>query len=457
MQKPEQKTQNRVPVIDADRKPLAPCTPRRARILVKQGKAQGRHRNGIYHLTLNRTLPSQLIQTASIMVNPGSATTGIAVVHDGQEQSRTILLGMELHHRGQFIKQNMVKRSHHRKHRRGRLRHRKPRSNNRRRKPGWLPPSLKSRLLNTMTWIDRISSLIAIKDIHVETQQFDTQRLANPDIYGKEYHQGALYQTTLRAFVIHREDHRCIYCNRKPGRFTLDHIIPRSANGPTTPGNVVAACERCNKAKSNRPVEEYLSRRPKVLARVQTHLKRPMAAAAHLNTIIPRLLDELRKNKWTVTEHDAAQTAANRRLLGIPKSHFTDAAALGPITGVKSAPSHILAIRAVGRGQRQRAIVDKYGTPHGKPYRDYCRLTPQEQAQTPTPGHKGRAKRVQGISTNDLVEIRRRTGPHRGTAGIYRDRVRLLGTTPALTAKLAVTKLVARHHGYIITLVNTAI
>ena len=180
MQKPEQKTQNRVPVIDADRKPLAPCTPRRARILVKQGKAQGRHRNGIYHLVLNRTVPSQLIQTASIMVNPGSTTTGIAVIQDRNDQSRTVLLGIELHHRGKTIKSNMTKRAQHRQTRRGRLRHRKPRFNNRRRKPGWLPPSLLSRLLNTLTWIDRISSLVAIKDIHVETQQFDAQRTGQP-------------------------------------------------------------------------------------------------------------------------------------------------------------------------------------------------------------------------------------------------------------------------------------
>ena len=455
MQKPEQNTQNRVPVIDADRNPLAPCTPRRARILVKQGKAQGRHRNGIYHLVLNRAIPSQLIQTASITVNPGSTTTGVAVVQDRQDQSRTVLFGMELHHRGQTIKSNMTKRAQHRNSRRARLRHRKPRFSNRRRKPGWLPPSILSRLTNTLTWIDRISRLIAIKDIHVETQQFDTQRLADPAVHGREYQQGVLYQTTLRAYVIHREDHRCIYCNRKPKRFTLDHVIPRNSNSPTTPGNIVAACERCNKAKGNRPVEEYLKRRPKVLARVQTHLKRPMAAAAHLNAIIPRLLTELRRNNWDVAEHDAAQTAANRRLLGIPKSHFTDAAVLGPITGVRSAPSHILAIRAVGRGQRQRAIVDKYGTPRGRPYRDYCRLTPREQARTPTPGHKGRAKRLRGIGANDLVEIRHRTGAHRGTAGIYRDRVRLLETKPALTAKLANTKLIARHHGYAVTLAKT--
>ena len=454
MQKPEQNTQNRVPVIDADRKPLAPCTPRRARILVKQGKAQGRHRNGIYHLVLNHTVPSQLIQAASITVNPGS-TTGIAVIQDRNDQSRTVLLGIELHHRGQTIKRNMTKRAQHRNSRRGRLRHRKPRFSNRRRKPGWLPPSILSRLTNTLTWINRISKLIAINQIHVETQQFDTQRLADPAIHGREYQQGVLYQTTLRAYVIHREDHRCIYCNRKPKRFTLDHVIPRNSNGPTTPGNIVAACERCNKAKGNRPVEEYLKRRPKVLARVQTHLKRPMAAAAHLNAIIPRLLAELRGNNWEVAEHDAAQTAANRRLLDIPKSHFTDAAVLGPVTSIRNTPVQVMSIRAVGRGQRQRAIVDKYGTPRGRPYRDYCRLTPREKAQTLTPGHKGRAKRVRGIGTNDLVEMQHRTGTHRGTAGIYRDRVRLLESTPTLTAKLANTKLIARHHGYAVTLAKT--
>ena len=457
MQTPETKTQNRVPVIDATRQPLAPCTPRRARILVKQGKAQGRHRNGIYHLVLNRAVPQHLIQSASIMVNPGSATTGIAVVRDGQDQPRSVLFGIELHHRGQLISRNMVKRSQKRRTRRGRLRYRKPRFNNRRRKPGWMPPSLKSRLLNTLTWIDRLSGLIAIKEIHVETQQFDAQRLADPTVRGTDYQQGTLYQTTLRAYVIHREDHRCIYCNRKPGRFTLDHVIPRSVNGPNTPGNVVAACERCNKAKGDRPIEEYLRRRPKVLERVKTHLKKPMAAAAHLNAIIPRLLADLRDTGWTVAGHDAAQTAANRRTLDIPKSHFTDAAVLGPITSIRNMPGQILSVTATGRGQRQRAIVDRNGTPRGRPYRDYCRLTPQEQARIPTPGHKGRAKRVQDIGPNDLVEIQHSSGPHRGTAGIYRDRVRLLDTTPALTAKLASTRLIARHHGYLVTLTNTEV
>ena len=455
MQTPRTKTQNRVPVIDADRQPLAPCTPRRARILVKQGKAQGRHRNGIYHLVLHRAVPKHLIQSASITINPGSATTGIAVVRDGQDQSRSVLFGIELHHRGQLISRNMVKRSQKRRTRRGRLRYRKPRFNNRRRKPGWMPPSLKSRLMNTLTWIDRLSGLIAVKGIHVETQQFDTQRLADPSIQDQEYQQGTLYQTTLRAYVIHREDHRCIYCNRKPSRFTLDHIIPRSANGPTNPGNLVSACERCNKAKGNRPVEEYLRSRPKVLERVKTHLKKPMAAAAHLNTIIPRLLADLRDTGWTVAEHDAAQTTANRRTLDIPKSHFNDAAVLGPITGMRSMPGQILDVRATGRGLRQRAIVDRNGTPRGRPYREYCRLTPQEQARTPTPGHRGRAKRVLGIGPNDLVEIQHSTGTHRGPAGIYRDRVTLLNTTPALTAKLASTKLIARHHGYLVTLAKT--
>ena len=49
--------QNRVPVIDAEYRPLAPCSPRRARILVQQSKAHGRHRDGVYYLTLHRTIP----------------------------------------------------------------------------------------------------------------------------------------------------------------------------------------------------------------------------------------------------------------------------------------------------------------------------------------------------------------------------------------------------------------
>ena len=171
--------QNRVPVIDAKHRPLAPCSPRRARILVQQGKANGRHRNGIYYLTLHRTIPQESIQSADLMIDPGKSFTGLAIVRDDEQQNRAILFCTTIRHRND-VKKRLTQRASFRRTRRGRLRFRKPRFSNRRRKPGSLPPSLRSRLDNTLTWIDRLTGLIAVSEIHVETTQFDAQRLRDP-------------------------------------------------------------------------------------------------------------------------------------------------------------------------------------------------------------------------------------------------------------------------------------
>ena len=222
--------QNRVPVIDEAHRPLAPCSPRRARILVKQGKAHGRHRDGVYYLTLHRTIPQESIQSAHLMIDPGKSFTGLAIVRNDAQSNRTILFSAILQHRND-VKKRLAQRSTLRRTRRGRLRFRKPRFSNRRRPAGWLPPSLRSRLDNTITWTDRLTGLIAISEIHVETAQFDVQHLRNPEVHGKDYQQGPLYQTTLRAFVIHRDNSTCRYCGKKAKPVELDHVIPRSNGG----------------------------------------------------------------------------------------------------------------------------------------------------------------------------------------------------------------------------------
>ena len=445
--------QNRVPTIDAEHRPLAPCSPRRARILVQQGKAHGRHRNGVYYLTLHRTIPQESIQSADLMIDPGKSVTGLAIVRDDEQQNRTILFCATLRHRND-VKKRLTQRASFRRTRRGRLRFRKPRFSNRRRPADRLPPSLRSRLDNTLTWIYRLTGLIAISDIHVETAQFDAQRLRNPEVHGMEYQQGPLYQTTLRAFVIHRDNSTCRYCGKKAKPVELDHVIPRSLSGPNTPWNLVVACHKCNRRKGNQTVAEFLKRRPRRLADIAAQLQKPLASAAHMNVIIPALLNRLRQEAHHVTEHDAAQTAANRQTLNVEKDHHIDAAVLGKPTTLRGVPSHILSIRAVGRGQRKRIMPDQSGTPRSQDWPNYCRLSPSERRKIPTPGHKNRRKRIDGIVTGDLVQIQHASGTVRGHATPYRNRVSI-GAKPARTAYISAATLLARHHGYATTTMAT--
>lgn len=58
--------------------------------------------------------------------------------------------------------------------------------------------------------------------------------------------------------VYHRDNHRCVFCGvQLPApKLTLDHVRPRSKGGETSFTNCVAACEPCNRKKSNLSVEE---------------------------------------------------------------------------------------------------------------------------------------------------------------------------------------------------------
>ena len=459
-------TTTHVPVIDASGQPLAPCHPARARQLLRRGRAVPHHRYDVFGIRLvDKVVPPDEIHRATLAVNPGAEHTGLAHQSQTDTGHRKVLLTLQIDHRGKQVKHRMEQRRNYRRARRSRLRHRGPRFLNRKRPAGWLPPSVKSRLANTITWLDRLHKLVAVDTIIVETLQFDIQRLANPDIRGVEYQQGPLYQTTLRAFVYHRDGGKCQYCGKGPGKdnpLTLDHIVPKSAGGTDRTDNIVAACRRCNYAKGDLPVEQFLSRRPAPLARIQAQLKKLLASATHLNVIIPTLLRYLRDEGHAVREWDAAATAANRKLHQIDKTYANDAALLGYCTAVTNLPAPLI-FKATGHGRRQRMMPDKYGTPRGQAWPQHCRDRDSGRpVASPPPGHKQQEIRfpgAEGISTGDKVRIRNRNGAHTGYAMLYHQgrRIALQGRKPAITGKVDTATLISRSHGYTLQTAPAAI
>jgi 5-methylcytosine-specific restriction endonuclease McrA len=66
-----------------------------------------------------------------------------------------------------------------------------------------------------------------------------------------------------RRGVFIRDDHTCQYCGRTAEN--VDHVVPRSKQGPHVWENVVAACRRCNSRKKDRTPSEagmHLRRQP---------------------------------------------------------------------------------------------------------------------------------------------------------------------------------------------------
>ena len=133
----------------------------------------------------------------------------------------------------------------------------------------------------------------------------------------------ALSRTNLKAAVLQRDGNKCAYCGKygKRNKLEMEHVVPRSTGGSDRYDNRVASCKDCNAKKNNRPLEEFLKRRPKKLQEIHQKMGMDLADPTHMNMILPRLLSDLKKQGWTVVEHAAATTAAGRITCGIEKSH----------------------------------------------------------------------------------------------------------------------------------------
>src|SRR5262249_52214716 len=155
-----------------DRQPLNPVHPGQARILLSQGKAAVLKRYP-FTIVLKRIVPEPQLEPLRLKIDPGSRTTGIALVND---TTGKIVFAAELAHRGNSIKERLDKRRAVRRSRRNRkTRYRKARFQNRRRLGGWLPPSLESRVANVLTWVNRLRRSCPISAISMELVRFDMQ------------------------------------------------------------------------------------------------------------------------------------------------------------------------------------------------------------------------------------------------------------------------------------------
>ena len=80
------------PVFSSDCQPLMPTHPAKARKLLQKGRAMPHHVKGLFGIRLlGRTREQSSVQDVAINIDPGSQTTGIAVVADDENGQRTVL------------------------------------------------------------------------------------------------------------------------------------------------------------------------------------------------------------------------------------------------------------------------------------------------------------------------------------------------------------------------------
>ena len=266
----------RVFVASNTRQQPMPCTPARARMLLRGRKAAVLRR---YPFTIIlKTCTDGDLQPIELKADPGSKVTGVALVADYAKRGKTVVWAMDLQHRGQAIKDALDSRRGIRRGRRNRkTRYRASRFDNRTRPDGWLAPSLMSRVYNVMTWGLRLQRFTPLRSVAVETVRFDMQAMVNPEISGVEYQQGTLAGYETKEYLLEKWGHECAYCKAKSISLQVEHIIPRSRGGTKRVSNLTVACEACNQSKNNLTAAEFGH------PNIQKQALRPLKDAAAVN------------------------------------------------------------------------------------------------------------------------------------------------------------------------------
>lgn len=380
-------------VLDTNKHPLNPIHPGYARLLLTQGKAAVLKRSP-FTIVLKAPVDQPVLEPLRIKIDPGSKTTGLALVNDTTGE---VVFAAELTHRGQAITEALNARRTVRRNRRQRkTRYRKPRFSNRRRKKGWLPPSLKSRIENVLTWVKRLMRLCPITAISQELVRFDLQAFENPEITGIEYQQGTLAGYETREYLLEKWDRKCAYCGQENVPLQVEHIHCRAKGGSNRIANLTLACEACNMAKGTQDIAVFLATKPDVLKTILAHCKAPLRDAAAVNTTRWALYERLQAVGLPVEVGTGGRTKFNRVTRGLEKTHWLDAACVGASTPETLQIQRVVpfCIAAQGHGKRRIRNVNALGFPCSKP--------------------KG-AKKVKGFQTGDMIRAVVPKGVHLGT------------------------------------------
>lgn len=184
-------------------------------------------------------------QEVSLGIDAGSKHIGVSANSEKKE-----LLAAQVELRIDVVNLLSTRRELRRTRRNRKTRYRKVRFDNRKRKDGWLSPSIEQKVESHLKVIRLVRKLLPITKTTIEVAQFDAQKIKRPDIKGEEYQQGEqMGFWNVREYVLARDGHKCIHCKGKSKNPILNvHHLESRKTGGNSPSNLVTLCETCHKA-----------------------------------------------------------------------------------------------------------------------------------------------------------------------------------------------------------------
>lgn len=229
-------------VISQNGQPLMPTENHvKVRILLKNKKAKVIKR---CPFTIQLAYDStNYTQDITLGVDSGSKHIGLSATTRSK-----VLFESDVELRNDIVNLLSIRRQNRRTRRNRKTRYRKPRFNNRKRKEGWLAPSVQNKVDSHLTVIRKVHEILPITKVIVEVASFDIQKIKNSTISGTEYQQGEqLDFWNVREYVLFRDSHICQCCKGKSKDKILNvHHIESRKTGGDAPNNLITLCETCH-------------------------------------------------------------------------------------------------------------------------------------------------------------------------------------------------------------------
>ena len=233
-------------VLNKNGKPLMPCKPQKARKILQNKKACVVNRVPFTIKLLYGS--SGYKEPISLGMDAGSKHIGIAAT-----TKKKVLYAEELKPRNDVVELLSTRREN-RRTRRNHLRYRPARFDNRvhSKHKGWLASSVEVKIQEHLSAINRVMKFLPITEIHIETAEFDTQRLkamenGKPLPVGEDYQKGEMYDSfNARQYVLKRDNYTCQCCKKhKEIKLHVHHIESRKT-GSDSPDNLITLCKDCH-------------------------------------------------------------------------------------------------------------------------------------------------------------------------------------------------------------------
>jgi Restriction endonuclease len=317
--------QNLVFVVDKKERPLMPCTPRIARLLLKQCKARiYKHAyTGFFAIKLNYIPSKCYLQKNRIGVDTGSKYIGVSVVRIDKNQekvSRSCTHLYEVKLRGDEITKNIEQRRMYRRNRRNRkTRYRKPRFLNRKnsRREGLKNPTMIHKFETHCKVINTLQSLLPKTKLIFEVGNFDPHLMKNErKAFNRHwgYQRGVNYGFANRkAYVLCRDNYTCQQCKKKNVALHVHHIVYRSNGGSDDESNLITLCEDCHHKLHQGKI--------KLKKSISQGKKKALKDATQMNYLKGLLIEHYPKARITW----GYITKENRQYLKLSKEHYFDA------------------------------------------------------------------------------------------------------------------------------------